>query len=155
MKTYQSEAQLYHSWPLHLIEVSSQLHSRVALSPVQIGGWVSKLWRREKSLAPAANRIPAVQPDGGHYTDWAIPAHITIRFSGGFRHEQVLNKKYYFLKCYAVQSNVLYRSFGRLYCLHRQGGRITKRDSKCLCLLSLSIHTMEAVHSSDTSEVPD
>jgi hypothetical protein len=30
------------------------------------------LWRREKSLVPAGNRTPAVQPVTRHYTDWAI-----------------------------------------------------------------------------------
>jgi hypothetical protein len=39
-----------------------------ALNPV----WT--LWDKEKSLAPAVNRTPAVQPIARRYTDCAIPA---------------------------------------------------------------------------------
>jgi hypothetical protein len=64
--------------------VSGQLHAPAALPPgekppVPIGqeaGWapepVSKLWSTEISLAPAGNRIPAVQPVARRYTNRAI-----------------------------------------------------------------------------------
>jgi hypothetical protein len=33
------------------------------------------MWRREKSLAPARNQTPTVQPVAHHYIAWAIVAH--------------------------------------------------------------------------------
>jgi hypothetical protein len=63
------------------MEVSSQLHTAVALSPrkepqVLIGEkvrWapepVSTLWSREKPLSPANKRTLAIQPADCHYTD--------------------------------------------------------------------------------------
>jgi hypothetical protein len=61
--------------------VSGQLHATAALPPVPIGpevGWASepvwKLWRREKSVAPAENPTPAGQPVARRYTDWATSA---------------------------------------------------------------------------------
>jgi hypothetical protein len=72
------------------MEVSDQLHAPAALHPgkepqVPTGeeaGWtpepVWKLWRREKFLPPAGNRIPAVQPVAHRYTRWVIPAPSSI-----------------------------------------------------------------------------
>jgi hypothetical protein len=67
------------------MEMSCQLHAPAALPPgneapapiEQKAGWAPEpvwtLWRREKSLAPAGNWNPAVQPVARRYTDWAIP----------------------------------------------------------------------------------
>jgi hypothetical protein len=63
------------------MEVSGYLHAPAAVllrkeTPVSIGyeaGWASEsvwtLWSREKSLASAENRTPAVHPVVRHYTD--------------------------------------------------------------------------------------
>jgi hypothetical protein len=61
-------------------EVSGQLLSPAALSLVPIeqeAEWAPELvWilgSKERSRAPAGNRIPEVQPIARHYTDWANP----------------------------------------------------------------------------------
>jgi hypothetical protein len=77
------------------MEVSGQLHAPTYLSsriepPVPIGweaGWgpepVWMLWWKEKSFAPAGNRIPIVYPRDGEFTG-RITAHIKrLRFNPG------------------------------------------------------------------------
>jgi hypothetical protein len=48
----------------------------------QGAGWAQEsawtLWRREKSLAPAVNLTPTIQPVACSYTDRANPAHKII-----------------------------------------------------------------------------
>jgi hypothetical protein len=66
------------------MEVSGQLHSPAAFSPRKeppypsdrrLGGPQSRCVE-EKNIAPAGNRIPALQPLGRRYADWAIPTPI-------------------------------------------------------------------------------
>jgi hypothetical protein len=63
------------------MEVSGQVHASAALTtakgaPAPIGWEVGSspetfltMWSREKSVASAGNRIPAVQPGASRYTD--------------------------------------------------------------------------------------
>jgi hypothetical protein len=67
------------------MEVSSLLHVSAPLPPGKeppgthsIASWMCPehfwmLHRREKSLAPAGNRTPGVQPIARRYADWTIP----------------------------------------------------------------------------------
>jgi hypothetical protein len=54
-------------------------------SPLEIstGGWWAAepawaLWNREKSLAPAGNRTPAIQSVASRYPYWSVPARTLI-----------------------------------------------------------------------------
>jgi hypothetical protein len=67
------------------MEVNSQFHVPATLPPsknfpvlIELEAeWIPEpvwtLWSREKSLAPAGTRTPAVQPVHRQYTDLAIP----------------------------------------------------------------------------------
>jgi hypothetical protein len=80
------------SWPRHYQEVSGQLHAPAALPPgkeppLSIGqkaGWAPEpvwtTWRRENSwpYRDSNSDHSEVQPVASRYTDYAIPALITI-----------------------------------------------------------------------------
>jgi hypothetical protein len=71
------------------MEVSDQLHAPAPLPPGErtagtrwVGGWVGPrayldAVKKRKSLSPAANRTPAVQPVARRCTDWVVwPAQV-------------------------------------------------------------------------------